>query len=268
MEGIVKKSSLFAGALLSVALFAGAASAANLVTNGSFETNGGNGQLGYNTTATGWSVSSTPSDPSTSYVFLWNPTPTATTSGTTADNGGATGYLGSVSLWGPGSTGGGVSNGLTVSPDGGAFIGEDPVYDNTSPAITQTITGLTAGDNYYVTFYWAAGQQYGYNGDTTEGWTVDLGSGPSQSTVPFDLNNEAFSGWMEQTFTFTADNSSDVLSFVADGGPSYALPPFALLDGVSVTSVPEPASWALMLLGVGALGAGLRMRRREVLATA
>jgi len=35
-----------------------------------------------------------------------------------------------------------------------------------------------------------------------------------------------------------------------------------LLDGVTLTDVPEPASWALMIGGFGLLGATLRMRRR------
>jgi hypothetical protein len=29
------------------------------------------------------------------------------------------------------------------------------------------------------------------------------------------------------------------------------------------STVPEPAAWALMLVGVGAIGASLRLRRRE-----
>jgi hypothetical protein len=33
-------------------------------------------------------------------------------------------------------------------------------------------------------------------------------------------------------------------------------------------AVPEPATWAMMLLGVGVIGAGLRMQRRTTLATA
>jgi len=35
-----------------------------------------------------------------------------------------------------------------------------------------------------------------------------------------------------------------------------------------VASVPEPASWALMLVGVGALGGAMRMRRGQGAATA
>jgi hypothetical protein len=36
----------------------------------------------------------------------------------------------------------------------------------------------------------------------------------------------------------------------------------ALLDNVSLT-VPEPATWAMMLVGFGAAGAGLRRRRAK-----
>jgi hypothetical protein len=41
---------------------------------------------------------------------------------------------------------------------------------------------------------------------------------------------------------------------------------FSLAPGV-VASVPEPASWALMVLGMGVVGAGMRMRRSTAAAT-
>jgi hypothetical protein len=44
-------------------------------------------------------------------------------------------------------------------------------------------------------------------------------------------------------------------------------PPFALIDNVQLFAVPEPASWALMILGVGAVGAIARRRRALVAAT-
>src|SRR5579871_3196769 len=101
--------------LLAVTLgMSSVALASNLVTNGDFESNSGNGQLGYNATATGWSVPNAPG----SYAFLWNADGGA--SGTSADNGGANGQYGNVGLWGPGN---GVGNGLTLSPTGGAFVG-------------------------------------------------------------------------------------------------------------------------------------------------
>ena len=40
------------------------------------------------------------------------------------------------------------------------------------------------------------------------------------------------------------------------------------LGGVSFSAAPEPATWAMMLVGFGALGAALRSRRTQGLATA
>ena len=60
-----------AAACAAILVASSASAAVNLVTNGSFEINTGNGQLGFDTTATGWSVA----NPMTggSYVFLFDP---------------------------------------------------------------------------------------------------------------------------------------------------------------------------------------------------
>jgi hypothetical protein len=144
----------------------------------------------------------------------------------------------------------------------------DPTY---STPISQTVTGLTAGQKYDVTFYQAAGQQTGLDDGTTERWAVNLGRtllstrnytttgqlsalmspiqpfGPGLNT--FDSNGNQLTGgtatnvspWQKQTLTFTADAASDTLSFLAVGTPS-GRPPFSLLAGLTVTptSVPEP----------------------------
>ncbi len=230
--------------VLAVAAARGA-HATQLVTNGSFEsTTNGPGQLGYNTNVTGWTTSG--------YNFVF-------ASGT-ADTTGATGRYGGVMLWGPNN---GSANGLPASsPDGGNFIAADGAFQ--VGAISQTINGLTAGDTYQVSFYWAGAQQYGFTGTNTEQWQVNFGS-QSQSTAVYHNTSEGFSGWMLQTFNFTADGTSDVLSFLAIGTPS-GVPPFSLLDGVSVQQValqptPEPATVTLAAVGMLGLGAAARRRR-------
>ncbi len=228
----------------------------NLVSNGDFETNGGNGQLAFNTTAMDWSVPAL----NGSYAFLYN-AGGGGSSGTTADNGGATGQYGNVAIWGPGN---GSSNGLTLSPNGGAFVASDPDFQN--GALTQSITGLTSGQTYAVSFYWAAGQQHGFSGPTSAGWDVALGSDPIQSTGNASIGSHGFSGWNMSTFDFVAQGTSETLSFLATGTGGAPLPPFALLDGVSMAAVPEPSTWAMMLLGFAGLGyAGFRSRRRPAI---
>jgi len=237
-KGVV---AVFASAAL--LLFAVPAQAGNLVTNGSFEdTTNGAGQLGYNTNATGWTT--------TGYNFLF---PAGT-----ADNVGANGVDGNLSLWGPGN---GSNNGLPASsPDGGNFVAADGDY-LTAP-INQTINGLTVGDNYQVGFWWGASQQYTFTGDTQQYWAVSLGA-QTQNTSTFFLPSHGFSGWMYQTDTFTASSSSEVLSFLAVG--NVPVPPFLLLDGVSMNdstaATPEPGTLPLLLSGFMGSLAVLRTKK-------
>jgi len=226
-----------------VAVAAMPAGAVNLVQNGSFEqTTNGLGQFDYRTQAVGWT--------SSGYNYLFdgnNPT----------DN--VQGSYGGLALWGPGN---GSNNGLSASPFGGNFVGADGAFQ--VGAISQTLTGLTAGHKYAIDFAWGGAQQLGFNGDQTEQWEVQFGS-QSQFTAVYHNPSHGFSGWMSEHFVFTADGATDVLSFIAHGTPD-GVPPFSLLDGVSGTAVPEPASWALMIGGLGLVGAVARSRRSRVVA--
>ena len=84
---------------LALSVLALSAQAAEFVTNGNFTSTtnigsytGSGGQLGYNINATGWTTDG--------YNFLFTPTTSSTTSGTTADNGGSAGTYGKLQLWG------------------------------------------------------------------------------------------------------------------------------------------------------------------------
>ena len=67
--------------------------------------------------------------------------------------------------------------------------------------------------------------------------------------------------WLTFSGNFTADNSSATLNFTnLTGGINEGV----FLDAVSVqAAVPEPATWAMMLLGFGAIGGAMRASRRK-----
>lgn len=89
--------------------------------------------------------------------------------------------------------------------------------------------------------------------------------GTTQSTAQVFVADQGFSGWFSEAFDFTATSATETLSFLARGGPA-GLPPYALLDGVSLTAVPEPATWGLMIAGFAMVGAAARRRRTNTVA--
>jgi len=243
---MTSRAGLLALATLACAAVAPNAIASEFVSNGGFESTQVAGSNEFGGDYPGHEVNNWTTN---GYNFLFQPGE--------ADTVGATGSYGNLKLWGPGT---GVANGLpATSPQGGNFVAADPQFITDS--IRQDITGLTVGATYDLSFYWAAAQQAGFDGETTAGWNVSLGS-ELHTTGAAANANHGFVPWSLQHMTFTATSANETLSFLAIGGPSGSQPPFALLDGVSLTGgVPEPAAWALMILGFGFVGAAVRRRR-------
>ncbi|TRW15092.1 PEPxxWA-CTERM sorting domain-containing protein [Glacieibacterium frigidum] len=249
--------------LIAAALAASASSAGavELVVNGGFETWGlGNqsGQFGTayapgETALAGWTTSGL------TYVFV------------PGDNT-AVGQYGDFQLYGPSN---GYPNGLTTSSQGGNYVATDADRGFGTP-ITQLVSGFEVGKEYVVKFEWAAAQQLNYNGATFEAWqasilasnTTDLRTDQTIADYVTEtvINPQAgFQPWRNESFRFTATEASHILRFWATGGPG-GLPPFALLDGVSITAVPEPATWGLLITGFAMVGVAARRRRRVVAA--
>ena len=254
---------------------AGAADAANLIVNGSFSQtsasltsllaggvyNGaeisqtfsvGVNNYNFESAVTGWSSPSVPGY--TNAYNLWESGANVTTKD-------------AVSQY-PSEQQRMNSNFTGDSPDGGAFmiLDGDPTF--TGP-LEQTVNGLVVGQDYSLSFYWAGGElsnRVGYVSDQIHVGFSDGTTTQAYSTAKY-LNTApagqpgSFSGWMKVTTTFHATSSSEVLSFLSDGAPGGNLPPVALLDGVTLTGVPEPGVWALIILGFGGVGAMIRRRR-------
>jgi len=240
-------------AATAVIVAATSSSAAQFVVNGNFtDLTNGLGQLNNgSTTAVGWST--------VGYSYVMNQADVGS-SFTLFDSAnyttGPTGVCGSTTCNPVGNS----WNGLAATT--GNFVAMDGDYI-THP-LTQTITGLTVGKSYALSFYYAFGQQTGFNGDTIQSITESLG-GQTFTSADFNVASHGFTGWQLFTTTITASATSEVLSFLATG--NLPVPPFAMISDVSLTSdVPEPASWALMIVGMGGIGAMARRRRAGVAA--
>lgn len=178
----------------------------------------------------------------------------------TAETGTTTEYgYRDLKVYGPGN---GHANGLpATSPVGGNFVVLD---GDTSPGlrgrVSQQLSGLVAGDRYKVSFWFAGAQQLNFGGATFDKYLdVSLGDA-TQRTEALAGPEASFQPWRKASMIFTAATGTETLSFLAHGQPN-GLPPLVLLDGVSVRSaVPEPATWAMLIVGFGMVGFASRRR--------
>ncbi|HXQ17544.1 MAG TPA: PEPxxWA-CTERM sorting domain-containing protein [Caulobacteraceae bacterium] len=119
---------------------------------------------------------------------------------------------------------------------------------------------LTLGPGAYsLSFYLSANPDGGPPTKTVDVSVGSLLNDPFSYTI--GSNSHGNMMYTLETVNFTTSGPTTLQFASADVGTPYG----PTIGGVSVTAIPEPATWAMMLLGVGAMGAGLRMSRRTQL---
>ncbi|WP_341209579.1 PEPxxWA-CTERM sorting domain-containing protein [uncultured Sphingomonas sp.] len=155
----------------------------------------------------------------------------------------------------------------TSSQGGSYLVMAAADYVTSVGTLSQKIDGLTVGQSYDLSFSWAAAESKSLYGSNEAAYRASISAmidGQTYATPTANVAAAGFGGWTTAVYSFTYRGGSDVLSFQAAGSPAYAQP-MVLLDGVSLAltpSVPEPATWAMMLIGFSMVAGVARYRRR------
>jgi choice-of-anchor C domain-containing protein len=131
---------------------------------------------------------------------------------------------------------------------------------NANGSVSQTFA-TDLGQLYQVNFFLAGNPD---GGPTAKVAISSATGGPVQSNVFTVTGSDSKTnmGWQPYQYRFVGTGGPTTLTFASATNTPFG----PALDNVSIASVPEPATWAMMLVGFGGLGAALRRRRTAVAA--
>ena len=125
---------------------------------------------------------------------------------------------------------------------------------NPAATVSQTVSGLTVGGNYQLS-YWLK-NSYGSGSST---FSSTLGSDVLKS-----ITLAALADWTQYTFDWTATSTSAALTFSLGqtrNSSAWLLDTVSLVASTPPAEVSEPGS--LLLLGLGAMAVGVACRPRR-----
>lgn len=126
----------------------------------------------------------------------------------------------------------------------------------TSGGVKQTVAGFEVGKTYRVSFDISANFS---GGNDVKSFVMSATGGQAyqDSYTRTGANSASNMLWQTYTYTFVASGIAQDLQFRSlENDPSGVA-----LDNVSISLVPEPAAWALLIVGFGMTGLALRGRR-------
>jgi hypothetical protein len=133
----------------------------------------------------------------------------------------------------------------------------DLVGQGGTGSIYQDLTTVV-GQVYTLTFAYSHNL---FSPDTTSA-SASVAVGDLFDIVMHSTGDTSDLDWQAYAHNFTATDTTTRLTFTnLTGGPNEGV----FLDAIAVAAVPEPATWAMMLIGFGGIGLAMRRRRRPVL---
>jgi hypothetical protein len=148
------------------------------------------------------------------------------------------------------------------APVGGGTYGAYFSTDTGADIIFQKLT-LPAGQ-YQFSF-----DIYAPSNGLANPFDASYVAGVSHGSELFGTAKDLAAGWNDLSVDFTSNGKSQ-FAFFAFHGDGMGNIPFAadvVVDNFSVTAIPEPSTWAMMLLGFAGLGY-MAFRRRSLAASA
>jgi len=163
--------------------------------------------------------------------------------------------------------------GEPIPPDNSASPSPDPVGDNAayfvadaaSESLSQSVFldvgQYTIGFSVYVPF----------NGFNNSGNATFTGTVAGVNLANFTVDGSTPGVWMHFAGVANiavAGNYDTAFSYLSGPAPAgdFVVDRAYIVAGDVTGGIPEPTTWALMILGFGGAGASLRMRRRTALA--